>query len=235
MALTLLPEDMVDDAFNQSVDALSPLNRLAMQAFINYIENGCINGTELINFFNSSDAFTNAGILAKQDLQNCVGVNPTIWDFLKKYTLYMNTMNTMKVDLNKLQQNPTATINRFSRANNSCIKKTLLRRLCVLLNRDELSADNFLERTMHLLQDYYNGLIFNDELMLAQQLIIIEDDLNEEVPGMMCIICSLNPVEIVCRPCLHTRMCGECSVNIRNAAGGRNIQCPFCNLPVRFE
>ncbi|XP_074094683.1 uncharacterized protein LOC141524574 isoform X1 [Cotesia typhae] len=234
MALTLLPLDMVADAFNQSVDALSPSNRLALQAFINYIENGCINVTELINFFNSPDAFTNAGILAKQDLQNRVGVNPTIWNFMKKYILYMNTM---KADLNKFRQNPTATINRFPRANNSCVKKTLLRRLWTLLNRGELSADDFLERTMHLQEDYCNGLIFNDELMLAQQLIIIENDLivNEEVLGMMCAICSLNPVEIVCLPCLHTQMCGECSENIRNAAGDRNIQCPFCNLPVRFE
>ncbi|KAH0559194.1 hypothetical protein KQX54_001577 [Cotesia glomerata] len=233
MALTLLPEDMVADAFNQSVAALSPPNRLALQAFINYIENGCINRTELVNFFNSPDAFTNAGILAKQDLQNRVGVNPTIWDFMKKYILYMNTM---KVDLNKLQQNPTATINRFPRANNSCIKKTLLRRLWTLLNRSKLSADNFLVRIMHLQEEYCNGLIFNDELMLAQQLIIIEDDLNlnEEVPGMRCAVCGLNPVKIVCLPCLHTQMCGECSVNIKNAAGNRNIQCPFCNLPVRF-
>ncbi|XP_074096869.1 uncharacterized protein LOC141526037 [Cotesia typhae] len=123
MALTLLPEDIVADAFNQSVDALSPSNRLALQAFINYIENECINVTELINFFNSPDAFTNAGILAKQDLQNRVGVNPTIWNFMKKYILYMNTM---KADLNKLRQNPTATINQFPRANNSYVKKNVI-------------------------------------------------------------------------------------------------------------
>ncbi|XP_044597315.1 uncharacterized protein LOC123273899 [Cotesia glomerata] len=82
IGITLLPEDMMIDAFDDLVNTLSVPVRAALQGFINYLTNSFINGNLLVNFYNSPNAFNNASTLAKRDLQNRVGANPTAWDFM---------------------------------------------------------------------------------------------------------------------------------------------------------
>ncbi|KAH0534964.1 hypothetical protein KQX54_011014 [Cotesia glomerata] len=150
-------------------------------------------------------------------------------------------MHAMRTGLNRLQANPTTVLTRFPRANNSCLRIPLLRRLWRLITRREISINGFLERSVYVQDEYCDNLIFTNELLLEHQLIKVEvsNDLivNGEAPRMTCSICGMNPIEMVCLPCLHTQMCRQCSINTRDAARNRNVrvQCPFCNQPAQFE
>ncbi|XP_057330992.1 uncharacterized protein LOC130671240 [Microplitis mediator] len=257
MNIILLPADEIDNAFLELVNHLHPMVRDELNRLINYINNVWIqeNVMDLTSLFNTPMGLTNVGILLTRDFQNRLGANPTIWEFLKKYILYINAA---KSDLRKLQENPVAVITRFPRAHHLCIEKLLLVRLWKLLTRQEITANEFLERMIHLQQNYFNDLIYNSELLIDEQLVIneVQNNENQEVgvanenlevvadePGqnnyrpMICQLCNEHPIGIVCVPCLHVQMCSVCSQSAQDAANAehRRLQCPFCNQRATFH